>query len=150
MYKWGGYHPIMIGDMLHERYQIVDKLGFRGYSTVWIAHDTHLKRFVSVKVGIDKSLPHEMKALRALSTPLSPASSTHPGRNMIPLVLDQFEINGPNGKHPCYTTVPALYNLRKASFSCLFTSEVARALSAGLILAIAYIHSQGYVHGGLS
>ncbi|QVM13758.1 hypothetical protein D8B26_008389 [Coccidioides posadasii str. Silveira] len=25
-YKLRGYHPIMIGDMLHKRYRIVDKL----------------------------------------------------------------------------------------------------------------------------
>ncbi|KAL2820156.1 pyridoxal phosphate-dependent transferase [Aspergillus cavernicola] len=31
-YEPGGYHPIMIGDTLHDRYAIVDKLGFGGYS----------------------------------------------------------------------------------------------------------------------
>lgn len=29
-YRPGGYHPVMIGDMLHQRYRIVDKLGFGG------------------------------------------------------------------------------------------------------------------------
>lgn len=28
-----GYHPADIGDMLHERYEIVDKLGYRGWSS---------------------------------------------------------------------------------------------------------------------
>ncbi|ODM15750.1 hypothetical protein SI65_08984 [Aspergillus cristatus] len=38
-------------------------------------------------------------------------------------------------------------NLREISFSRLFPLEVARALSGGLTLAIAYTHSQGYIHG---
>ncbi|RLL98661.1 hypothetical protein CFD26_107700 [Aspergillus turcosus] len=42
---------------------------------------------------------------------------------------------------------PARCNLREVSFSRLFPIEVARALSGGLVLAIAYTHSQGYVHG---
>jgi hypothetical protein len=29
-----GYHPIMVGDVLHSRYHILDKLGFGSYSTV--------------------------------------------------------------------------------------------------------------------
>ncbi|KJK67857.1 Eukaryotic elongation factor 5A hypusine DNA-binding OB fold [Aspergillus parasiticus SU-1] len=67
-YKPGGYHPIMIGDMLHGRYHIVDKLGFGGYSTVWLARDTRLEQYVAVKVCIAGSkLPiWEMIGMRAI------------------------------------------------------------------------------------
>lgn len=58
-YRPGGYHPIMIGDMLNERYRVVDKLGFGGYSTIWLAQDTYLMRYVAVKVGISDALLHE-------------------------------------------------------------------------------------------
>lgn len=149
-YKPGGYHPIMIGDLLNERYCIVDKLGFGGYSTVWLAQDTHLKSYVAVKVGIANWHSHEMKVLQALSAPRPLSLSTHPGRHSIPLPLDEFELQGPNGTHPCYTMTPARCNLREVSFSRLFPLEVARVLSACLTLGIAYMHSQGYVHGGLS
>ncbi|EGE77728.2 CMGC/SRPK protein kinase [Blastomyces dermatitidis ATCC 18188] len=148
-YKPGGYHPIMIGDMLHERYRIVDKLGFGGYSTVWLAQDTHLKRYIAVKVGIANSLPHETKILRALSAPLPLSSFLHPGRNSIPFILDEFKLHSPNGTHPCYTMTPARCNLREVSFSRLFPLEVTRALSGGLAVAIAYLHSRGYVHGDI-
>ncbi|EGC47658.1 protein kinase [Histoplasma capsulatum var. duboisii H88] len=148
-YKPGGYHPIMIGDLLHERYCIVDKLGFGGYSTVWLAQDTHLKSYVAVKVGIANWHPHETKVLQALSAPRPLSLSAHPGRHSIPLPLDEFELHGPNGTHPCYTMTPARCNLREVSFSRLFPLEVTRALSAGLALGIAYMHSQGYVHGDI-
>lgn len=42
----------------------------RGYSTVWLALDTHLKRYVAVKINIADSLPHEMRVRKALSAPL--------------------------------------------------------------------------------
>lgn len=56
-YKPEGYHPVMIGDVLHDRYRIVDKLGFGGYSTIWLAQDRYQEEYVAVKVGIANSLP---------------------------------------------------------------------------------------------
>nr|KMM71115.1 hypothetical protein CPAG_07422 [Coccidioides posadasii RMSCC 3488] len=145
-YKLRGYHPIMIRDMLHKQYCIVDKLGFRGYSTVWLAKDTQLNHYIAVKVGIVNLLPHKSKILQALLVPQPSSLSTHSGHKSIPLPLDEFELCSPNGTHPYYTMTPVRCNLRKISFSCLFPLEVTCALSAGLTLAIAYMHSQDYVH----
>jgi hypothetical protein len=155
-YEPGDYHPIMIGDTLQGRYQIVDKLGFGGYSTVWLAHDLRVQKYVAGKVGIADSpdrdsLRRELKALQALSTP--PSSQyvqQHRGSRLLPLVLDEFEVHGPNGAHPCYTTPPARCNLRDVSYSRLFHLDVARVLAGGLALAVAHTHSKGYAHGGLS
>lgn len=148
-YQPGGYHPVIVRDVLHDRYHIVDKLGFGGYSTVWLARDTHLHRYVAVKVNTANSLPREPKVLKVLSAPLPRPSLVHPGRGSIPVLLDEFKVRGPNGEHTCYTVAPAQCNLREISFSRLFPLEVARALSYGLAQAVAYTHSQGYVHGGL-
>ncbi|KAJ5634395.1 hypothetical protein N7528_002237 [Penicillium herquei] len=134
----------MIGEMVHDRYQIVDKLGFGGYSTVWLAQDTHLKRYVALKVNTAGSLPRETEVLKALA---ATTLSSHRGRGLLPTVLDEFEVQGPNGKHSCYTVLPTQCNLREISFSRLFSLEVARALSYELVQAVAYTHSQGYVHG---
>src|SRR5690349_2939382 len=38
-YRPGGYHPVTIGEQLGGRYSIVHKLGFGGYSTIWLARD---------------------------------------------------------------------------------------------------------------
>src|ERR1700733_10118486 len=39
-YHPGGYHPISIGDTFdHGRFRVLHKLGFGGYSTVWLARD---------------------------------------------------------------------------------------------------------------
>ena len=86
-YQPGGYHPAKIGDIMHQRYQVVDKLGFGGYSTIWLARDTLESRYVALKVGIVDSPRQEIKVLQALarppSKPLIPLSEQ--ARNSIPL-----------------------------------------------------------------
>ncbi|PWY82716.1 kinase-like protein [Aspergillus eucalypticola CBS 122712] len=128
-YQPGDYHPVMIDDVLYRRYRIVDKLSHGGYSTVWLARDTALKRYVALKFNTaDAHPPH--------------------GRSLIPVVFDKFKIQGPNGTHACYTTAPVQCNLREISFSRLFPLDVARALCYGLTQAVAYTHSHRNVHGG--
>lgn len=40
LYKPGGYHPIHINNHLQDaRYEIIDKLGFGAFSTVWLTRD---------------------------------------------------------------------------------------------------------------
>ena len=38
-YRPGGYHPVHLGDVYHQRYRVIHKLGFGTYSTVWLARD---------------------------------------------------------------------------------------------------------------
>src|SRR5690625_4703475 len=96
----------MIGDTLQERYQIVDKLGSGGYSTVWLTRDL---QYVAVKVGIAdgsdrNSLRRELKTLQALS--MSPSSlyvQQHRGCRLFPLILDELEIHVPMAPIPAIT-----------------------------------------------
>lgn len=150
-YVPGGYHPIMIGDMLHGgKYRIVGKLGFGGYSTVWLAQDAQAKCYVAVKVGTTNSPSREVAILRQLQ--LSAAAPVPfpacQGRNSIAYALDEFQVEGPNGTHLCYTMPLAACDLRTASYGELFPVDVARALSGRLVLAVAYLHARGYAHGG--
>ncbi|KAI0870496.1 protein kinase [Hypoxylon argillaceum] len=157
MYEPGGYHPVMVDDVLHERYRVMDKLGFGGYSTIWLARDNQLQRYVAIKVNISSSSlrdpQREANVLRALlssrSTIAQNATTAISGRDGIPKILDEFNIEGPNGTHACYAVAPAQGNLREASFSRLFSLPVARALAAKLAIAVSFIHSQGSVHGDI-
>jgi serine/threonine-protein kinase SRPK3 len=38
-YKTGGYHPVHLGDVFHERYEIIGKWSYGQFSTVWHAWD---------------------------------------------------------------------------------------------------------------
>jgi serine/threonine-protein kinase SRPK3 len=35
------FYPVKLGEIFHDRYQIVVKVGFGGHSTVWLARNLH-------------------------------------------------------------------------------------------------------------
>ncbi|KAH7175881.1 kinase domain-containing protein [Dactylonectria macrodidyma] len=149
-YRPGGYHPIQIGDRLQDRYRIVHKLGYGSYSTIWLARDEEMAKYVAIKVGTADYGPKEVDLLSRLSA--SAAENGGFGSNLISLVLSRFNIDGPNGTHPCLVTTPArcsLADAAEAADSSPFQLHVARSLASQLAMAVAYIHELGYVHGDL-
>lgn len=140
LYQSGGLHLTVPGDILNSRYEVVDKLGYGGYSTVWLALDRRYKTYVALKIGMaDPSIPQrEVGIMRRLSP------------RLIPGLLDEFEISGPNGTHPCYTTIPTQGSLAEVKFNSVFPVNTCRVLAAKMSLAVAHVHSCGFVHGGWS
>ena len=49
-YKINGYHPVHIGEILLERYVIMQKLGFGHFSTAWLALDSKYGNYVCIKI----------------------------------------------------------------------------------------------------
>ncbi|KAI6088054.1 kinase-like domain-containing protein [Hypoxylon rubiginosum] len=152
-YVPGGYHPVHIGDQFHNRYRVLHKLGHGSYSTTWLARDQKTEKLVAVKVGTADSNPREADILSELSPTNEPTTSAFGQFDIsFPPILDRFKIQGTNGLHPCYVTLPArasLSDAREASLKRLFQLNVARALAAQLALSVAFLHSKGLVHGDL-
>ena len=59
-YKFGGYHPMHVGEVLIERYLIIQKLGWGHFSTVWLAKDIKYNTYVALK--IQRSASHYLVA----------------------------------------------------------------------------------------
>ena len=59
-YKIGGYHPIHVGEILLDRYVIIQKLGWGHFSTVWLTKDLRYNSYVALKV--QKSAQHYVEA----------------------------------------------------------------------------------------
>ncbi|CAD8117050.1 unnamed protein product [Paramecium primaurelia] len=59
-YKIGGYHPVHIGEVLLNRYVVIQKLGWGHFSTVWLAKDFKYDTYVALK--IQKSASHYFQA----------------------------------------------------------------------------------------
>ncbi|KAI0126811.1 putative srpk [Xylariales sp. AK1849] len=147
-YRPGGYHPIRIGDIFQKRYQIVHKLGYGSYSTIWLARDDQMAKYVAIKVGTADHGPKELQLLSQISA--STAYNGGFGSNLIFPVLDHFDVEGPNGTHSCLVTTPARCSLADAAEAAdysPFNLCVARSISAQLAMAVAHIHELGYVHG---
>ncbi|KAN0070215.1 Protein kinase-like domain containing protein [Elaphomyces granulatus] len=123
MYRPGGYHPITIGDHLHDRYQIMHKLGFGPRSTIWLAWDNSAGRYVAIKIPIAEAHSQESIVLHQLSANQLQA--------LFPPIFDEFFVTGPNGKHQCLVT------------------PLAGASLADIQDAVCSLHSEGIVHACL-
>ncbi|KAJ6081401.1 kinase domain-containing protein [Penicillium canescens] len=150
-YVPGGYHPTLIGDTFCSgRYTVVHKLGFGGYSTIWLARDQQRGRYVSLKILTARASTdsHEGEILHYLTK----CDRTHPGKRFIPPLLDQFSFHGPNGHHRCLVGEPAggsIAQSKEDSTNFMFPPDAARSTAAQLLLGLSYLHANGICHGDL-
>ena len=153
-YRSGGFHPIHLGDALKGgRYRVLHKLGYGGFSTVWLARDENQIRLVSLKVlTADASRqPTELELLRRLDE----RAQASPWRSNIIATVDDFMIGGPNGTHMCYVSQPVGPSLSAISDSPgeiagtrRLRAPLARKFARQLAKAVSFIHDVGIVHGG--
>jgi len=113
-YCKGGYHPVKIGDLFHNRYHVIRKLGWGHFSTVWLCWDLKDKKFVALKVV--KSASHytetaldEIKLLKCVRE----ADEKDALRERTVMLLDDFKISGVNGTHVCMVFEVLGHNLLK-------------------------------------
>jgi len=111
----------------------VHKLGFGSYSTTWLARDEETAKYVAPKIAVpDYGYVLECDMLRLLGN----AKTEHPGRRVVPRLLDEFRIKGPNGTHRCLVTPAARVSIseaREASYERIFQPSVVRAIAAQLV-----------------
>ncbi|MCJ1260021.1 hypothetical protein MMC24_007861 [Lignoscripta atroalba] len=155
-YRGGGFHPIHLADRLKDgRYHILHKLGYGGFSTVWLALDEHLQRLVSLKV-LTAEASQQQKELRILRY-LDEHAQGNPRRDSIVSILDNFTIQGPNGTHMCYVSQvggPSISQLSDSPGQVAGTrrlrAPLARKLAGQLANAVLLLHSLGTVHGDIT
>lgn len=149
-YRPGGYHPFNIGDSFHsERYRVVQKLGWGGYSTVWLVHDNIRSQLAALKVVVSE-MSKTSKEARILQL-LGSISTQHEGHRHLRKLTDYFIHDGPNGRHQCLVfdvdgvSVPTFVNRYCGG---RLPARLAWQLSKQITLALDCLHSNGIAHGG--
>ncbi|KAF8454274.1 kinase-like domain-containing protein [Kalaharituber pfeilii] len=155
-YVPGGYHPVHLGDTFNNRYLVQHKLGFGGFSTVWLASDLkNCGRLCALKIMTADAADGETQFLSSVcSSPGTTMHSSHtqPQSSFFPKLLDVFTINGPNGEHECMVTEPLGPSLSRLSefYRGLYVPlPLVRKIGLGLVQAVAELHAHGIVHGDL-
>ncbi|KAL6770053.1 hypothetical protein ACKKBG_A33415 [Auxenochlorella protothecoides x Auxenochlorella symbiontica] len=149
-YCKGGYHRVHIGETFKDgRYEVLHKLGWGHFSTVWMVRDTHTGGLGALKVV--KSAPHYAEAARDEITLLRQIRESDPADACCcARLLDSFDHVGPHGRHVCMLfevlgdnllTLIRLYDHRGIPL------PVVRALTRQVLVALDHMHSgPGIIH----
>ncbi|KAM7005765.1 SRSF protein kinase 3-like [Tautogolabrus adspersus] len=101
-YGIGGYYHVEIGEIFVDRYQVVKKLGWGHFSTVWLCWDMVERRFVALKVvksaqTFTETALDEIKLLKCVRD----SDPKDPKRERVVHLIDDFRITAVNGEHVC-------------------------------------------------
>ena len=171
-YKKGGYHPIFIGEVLNDRYVILQKLGWGHFSTVWLSRDTKHNTFVAIKV--QKSASHYLeaafdeveilqKAVKCANDPqfredlkdFYNGERTEFGVDDCHVVqlLNAFIYNGPYGRHFCMVFeilgVNLLEIIKRYEYKGI-PVPICREMGKQILIGLHYLHKYcGIIHTDL-
>lgn len=170
-YRQGGFCPIHLGDLFDDQtYTVVYKLGHSKTSTVWLARDNsynptskserHPFQYVALKVLAADQGPREIRILERLRDAATYSETSTSGtwlsadsyretdiRSVLRLIY-YFTHESPNGIHQVLVMpiIRPLIELRQATAD---TPEYYLNIAQQLSSAVAYLHSNGVVHGDL-
>jgi serine/threonine-protein kinase SRPK3 len=139
-YRLGGFHPIHIGDILGGTFRVLHKLGFGGYSTVWLTRDLTDQQLYAIKVLAVDAPQNELDILLYLNDTVG----DHP--NVLNL-HHHFTIHGPNGSHHSLVLPvlgPSIKKIVQSKLTMSLKRDAARQIAEGL----AHLHQAGVCHGG--
>ncbi|CAD8101565.1 unnamed protein product [Paramecium sonneborni] len=172
-YKIGGYHPVHIGEILLNRYVIIQKLGWGHFSTVWLAKDFKYDTYVALK--IQKSASHYLEAaydeveilqkvaqnvqnpvwIQSLKEYYADQGRTSFNRDDTHTVqlLNSFVYKGPYGHHFCMVFEILGVNLLEIIKRYEYKGcpmDIARRMAKQILIGLDYLHRIcGVIHTDL-
>eukprot|EP01061_Rhynchopus_euleeides_P017202 TRINITY_DN28658_c0_g2_i2.p1 TRINITY_DN28658_c0_g2~~TRINITY_DN28658_c0_g2_i2.p1 ORF type:complete len:783 (+),score=281.04 TRINITY_DN28658_c0_g2_i2:246-2594(+) len=158
-YCVGGYHRVAAGDVYHDRYEILRKLGWGNFSTVWLAKDLNDGPPVALKIGKGANAFREMSELEVdvlqktnshyekLECDLLKACAKRLVR-----MTDFFNIQGPHGTHPTMALEavgPDILKLLTAHDFAGVAPCIVKTLIKHMLEGIAFLHDMGLAHADI-
>ncbi|KAI3320448.1 kinase-like domain-containing protein [Xylariaceae sp. AK1471] len=151
-YCIGGYHPVNLYDVIHERFEIVHKLGHGGFATVWLCWDRNntsnpWKAVKIIKAHKSHKKRPEISLMEAISDGRYDRKEWEAAHLVLP--LEHFWLQGPNGRHLCEVMEVIGPDLRCA------WDKIVRFAKPALVkklfyqagIALRFLHSQEMCHG---
>lgn len=158
-YRHNGYHPVDVGDVLNDRYEMIRKLGHGPSATVWLGKDKTNDQYFAIKIMTGKATRKAEKSsfLDRFSEKLK--SSSENGAQFLVTEYDKFKIKGVNGNHLCIVeevmgpSVAVLWSCmldkrisdRLVPCRAPLTKQILRQVLQGL----EFLHSNGIAHGNI-
>lgn len=154
-YQPGGFHPVYIGDMYADKYEVMSKIGYGRYSTVWLVKDLSKPpndehRFRALKVLSAECYEQDHHIFeREILTHLRAGNRKLMGYKYVCHLVDDFELKGPNGNHVCLVLELMGETLR--SFGVWFKefmvpTFIMRKFSLQLVAALDFAHESNVIH----
>ncbi|KAL1838626.1 hypothetical protein VTJ49DRAFT_2463 [Mycothermus thermophilus] len=154
-YRPGWFHPVYIGDVYADKYHVLNKIGYGGYSTVWLVKDLTKKgddehKYLAMKVlcavACDEKNP---LYAREILKHLRDGDRKLVGYKHICHLVDDFEHHGPNGTHVCL--IFELMGETMQSFGAWFKESripysVMRRFTFQIMCALDYAHHHNVIH----
>jgi hypothetical protein len=139
------YYPVCIGEVLANRYCILHKLGWGGFSTVWMAYDMQEKKDVALKI-----LTSGRDGDRVIFAQNEIIRRAHDRSNLV-IYHSTFQLRGPNNNLHGVLGLPLIGpNLQSNRYKMPLSSHMPMRMSAArqLLLALKSLHDAGIVHSG--
>ncbi|EGE04198.1 CMGC/CLK protein kinase [Trichophyton equinum CBS 127.97] len=150
------FYPTKLGEVLHGRYQIANKLGHGSRATVWLARDLYQwrwlkEKFVAVKINSNndtRKIPGDSEV--DILYQISAANPRHTGWNFIRQLLDTFPLENPTSKksHSCLVFEPLRESLGRYCRRWergVMPPEIFRIVLQMILQALDYLHSECHV-----
>ena len=161
-YKAQRYYPAKPGEVLHDRYKTLVKLGWGDGSTVWLAQDIHRyatrmtlhtsnspsltcichcrqnfqpNHYVALKIKVNNfsSIDSAMSEVR-IERHIANSNPLHPGHEHVRTLVAHFEKEGPDGTHICM-----VYDPMRETLSSVLKRARNRTLSLRSIKQIVHL-----------
>ncbi|KAE8150472.1 protein kinase [Aspergillus avenaceus] len=147
-YSHENFFPVKIGDVFQSKYQVVEKLGYGGYSTVWLCKDLEDHAYVTLKL-YECGSAHAEREIQVYEH-LKGLKSCHTGTVLVRTVLDKFQLSSTDGSHFYQCLVhPALgmslYELRSRCPRKVFPENLLKPTLIHILLALDFLHTEAHV-----
>lgn len=140
-YNTNWYCPIYLGEVLNNRYIVENKLGWGGFSTVWMAYDKEDKKMVALKILASSPAASKEAYMHDTLRKTVRENASH-----LVLYCDKFEIKGGEDGQQVYRVLVLPLRGPNLRDCCKEVPTILRMLAAEQVLDILReLHSKDFI-----